>query len=300
MNQRDLKQQIRSGKIKNLYIFCGNDYFLKRIYLERLAKSKDSIIEKTEAGDREELESVNLKAMSMSIFERKHKVIYCSVLFQPNKDLNLREPKNNILILDLQDCPFNHPNIVHFEKPTIQEIKEFLLFKTKNSGKRLEPKALDFLLEILRGKDTAFIENTLNSVLLFCWDKDNITLKDVKLSAFESPKFQMKDLFKILNAGKNDEITEKIGEILKQTPPSLLIYILSDNFCKIYATSSCDESCFSSFFKGYYSSYKQLYENYGKNRLKKILKDLYQLDKLIKSSKPDGIDIMIKAKLSQW
>ena len=300
MNQRELKQQIRQGSIKNLYIFCGEDFLLKKIYVSRIAKAKGFDIERFVLSSEEEFEEVNLKALSSTLFNRKGMVIHCTFQFIPSKQLKIKEPKTNILILDLEKCSISHKNLVKFEKPTPKEIEEFLLFKARSEGKSFHPKALGELKEMLKDKETSAIENTVNLLFLYTQDKKTVSVEDVKESVFESSKFLTKDLFKILNRGNMDELSAKIDTIFKNIPIPLFIHILSDSFSKMYASCVLSEESFGSLFKGYFSSSKKLCESFGKEKVKKILADLYEIDKLTKGSGTEHLESMIKAKIVQW
>ncbi len=300
MNQRDLKKQIKSSKISNLYIFCGDDYFLKQLYVERIAKAKDMMIEKTYAENEEELKEVNLKALSGGLFDSKRKLIYCYIDFKLTKKISFKEPKNNVFVVDSLDCNINFSNTFIFERPSSKEIQEFLLYKANMNKKIIEPKALEFLVDLFSGKDTTFINNSFDVVLLFCHNKDPITLEDVEQSVFETSKFYTKDLFKFLNKGNLKGLLDKIDNILNQIHPSLFVHLLSDNFIKIYVACDCDENCFSQIFKGYYSSFKRLCDRFGKKKVKHMLGDLYFLDRAVKSSGLEGVETLIKAKMVEW
>jgi len=300
MNQRELKQQIRQGLIKNLYIFCGQDFLLKKIYARRIAKAKGFNLEKFTLYSEEEFESVNIKALSNTLFNKKGKVIYCTFQAPPSKQLKIKEPKTNILILDLEKCTIEQKNIVKFEKPTLKEIEEFLLFKAKSEGKSFHPKALDQLKEILKDKETSAIENTVNLIFLYTQDKKMVSLEDIERSVFDSSRFITKDLFKLLNTGSMEKLFDKIDDILKNIPLPLFIHILTDSFTKMYASHVLSEENFSSLFKGYFSSSKKLYESFGKERVKKILADLYEIDRLLKSSGTENLESIVKAKIVQW
>jgi len=300
MNQRDLRKQVKLGKLSHLYVFCGDDYFLKQLYLERIAKALGLEVEKIEVENEEALKEANLKALSDTLFGLKKRLVYCSVDFKLKRGIILKEPKNNVFIVDALECEPHFPNVITFERPTAKETQDFLLFKADRERKSIEPKALDVLTSMFVDKDTAFINNTFDVILLYCKDKGVIGEEDVKQATFESSKFYTKDLFKFLNRGDVAGILRKTDDILKQIHPSLFIHLLSDSFIKVYMACCCDEACFSALFKGYYSSFSKLCERFGKERVKMILKDLYNLDKMVKSSSLDGVETLIKAKMVQW
>ncbi len=300
MNQRDLKKQINSGKILNLYIFCGDDYFLKQLYAERIAKTKRVVIEKTYAENEEELKEANLKALSGSLFNIERKLIYCYVDFKLNRKINLKEPKNNVFVVDSLNCSLDSSNTVVFKRPTPKEIQDFLLYKANMHKKLVEPGALKFLVDLFYGKDTTFINNTFDEVLLFCKDKSSVALEDIKQTVFDTSKFYVDDLFKLLNKGDLNSLLERMDDILNQIHPTLFVHLLSNSFIKIYVACNCDEDCFSQMFKGYYSSFKRLCNRFGKEKVKRMLYDLYCLDKILKSSSLEGIETLIKAKMVEW
>ncbi len=300
MNQRELKRQIKERKLRNFYIFCGDDYFLKKIYAERIAKLKGCKIEKTTAESPEEFEEVLIKASSASLFNNKVQLIYCTLNFTVNGTFKVKEPKNNVLIVDQLKCTKKLPNTVFFDRPTDREIKEFVLFKMNSEGKLITNDALNHLVDVFSGKDTGFIENSCNTLLLYANNKKTIDVNDVKSTILESKKFDIKELFRILNTGQVEKIIEKIDEILVAVSPNLFIYLLSDSFIKSYVTCFCDEMCFSSEFKGYYSSFRAICKSLGKEKIKKFLKDLLDLDTILKSSSLENSETLIKSKLFSW
>ncbi|WP_025209118.1 DNA polymerase III subunit delta [Hippea sp. KM1] len=300
MNQRQLKTAINSGKVSNLYIFCGEDYFLKNLYVKRIAKTKNATVKRIAIETEEELKEANARALSGSLFEKKPTLFHCLLGFEPKKN-TIKPPHFNILILDVESCKKEDEYTVKFEPPKRSEIASFIKGVVSKAKKDISNEAIELLTAAFEGKSTAMLKNTLDEILLLSLNKQKIEADDVKACLKITSNIDIKEIIDLTRKGSLQQITERLDEILSQMPPQLFIHIFSSEITKIIASCYLSDNCLKEHLRVYYpSNYKQLCKRIGKNNLLKLVKSLYEIDKILKSSSEESTETIIKARLMLW
>ena len=300
MNQRDLKQKIEKNQIENFYIFCGEDYFLKEIYAKRIADKRRLKLKKLFIESEDELEDLKTKLLSEGLFEREKKLFYCKPLFDIEK-INLPKPKSNIVIIDLTKCK-KLDNIVAFEPPKEEEIRTFITRTVRKQKKQINKEAVETLLSIFSNiKNTTYMNNALSLLFLYTLDRSIITKEDVNNCLTTTLKPDFTFLISSISKNRFDRIAKNLNEILSQFPPPLFIHLFSGELIKAYSACTMDKKTFSeTFSRASFDRYKKICETIGKNKIEKMLEELYELDKISKSSSEKNLDILIKARLNLW
>ncbi|WP_022671218.1 DNA polymerase III subunit delta [Hippea alviniae] len=300
MNQKELKQKIEKNQIENFYIFCGEDYFLKEIYAKRIADKRRLKLKKLFIENEDELEDLKTKLLSEGLFEKEKKLFYCKPLFEIEK-INLPKPKSNVVIIDLIKCK-KFDNVITFEPPTEKEIEDFIVKTVRKQKKQIDKEAVNRLLNLfISTKNTTYMNNALSMLLLFTLNKTVITKEDVEKCLTITLKPDFRFFIETIAKNRLDKMAENLDSLLSQFPPPLFIHLFSGELIKAYSSCIMNRDTFSETFnRASFDRYRKICETIGKNKIEKILEELYELDKISKSSSEKNMDILIKTRLSLW
>lgn len=277
MNQDELKKEISEKKIRNLYIFNSDDYFLKRTYIDRLSKSEGIGIQKFFYVSFEQFSSDIANLCSDDLFSEKV-IKHVRLNFELEQLIPIN-PKNNIIIIDPIKCSnkLKSDSIVNFRPLTHQEIIAYLKSKVKNLD--------DELLEKI--SNSSFYNNATALYIL----AEKLTLSGNKT-----------EIDFLENAISNFEVVDAIIYKNFQTFSSF-IDKYNDYPLKLIATFS---TIFLNAFLEYYDLnepsklyYKRISSILGEKKLESLLSILYDLDKLYKSANVRNL-LPLKLKIFYW
>jgi len=277
MNQDELKKEIFDKKIRNLYIFNGDDYFLKRTYIERLSKSIGLSVEKYTYMSFSEFSKELGNLCSIDLFGQKT-IKHLRLNFELDQLIDIKNSEN-IIILDPIKCSdkLKSDSIVNFRHLKPQEIKAYL-------KKRLEHIDLNLIEKI---SNSSFYSNATALYLLV--EKLSLSVKfneidflEKELSNFEAVDAIIDNNFELFNT-----FLEKYND-----HPLVLISTLStiffNAFLELYNVTDLSKTY-----------YKKIVSALGKKRLESLISILYDLDKLYKSTNIANL-LPLKLKIFYW
>ncbi|HHS48312.1 MAG TPA: hypothetical protein ENM99_00320, partial [Desulfurella acetivorans] len=125
MNQDELKKEIFDKKVRNLYIFNSDDYFLKRTYIERLSKSLGLSVQKYTYMSFREFSQELSRLCCIDLFGQKT-IKHLRLNFELDQLIDIKNSEN-IIILDPIKCSdkLKSDSIVNFRRLKPQEIKAY-------------------------------------------------------------------------------------------------------------------------------------------------------------------------------
>ncbi len=303
MNQKELKQEIKSRKLRNLYIFCSDDYFLKKLYRERIKEAGEFDFEIIDINDENEIYKIAEHTNSNTLFSKaKTRIIYARIHYVISS-YDIKSTKSNIVILDPAGCKnLKHKNLVKFETPTEDEIKKFIVYKTGQNGKKIEKKAADFILQRFINKDTSSLNIFLEKVLLYSIDKEIIKYEDVEKLA---ENVQNYNVFKLAEYVMQNDITKffrEVDGVLNSIHPSVVVSIIANEAIKTVSSGLLNDSELADTPLKIRSviRYKQYFKTLGIKRLSSLLDLLNDMDLIIKSLNINGFSELFKARMFGW
>ncbi len=303
MNQKELKQEIKSRKLRNLYIFCSEDYFLKKLYRERIREAGEFDFEIIDINDENEIYKIAEHSNSNTLFSKaKIRIIYARIHYILSS-YDIKSTKNNIVILDPAGCKnLKHKNLVKFETPTEDEIKKFIVYKTGQNGKKIEKKAADFILQRFINKDTSSLNIFLEKVLLYSIDKEIIKYEDVEKLA---ENVQNYNVFKLAEYVMQNDITKffrEVDGVLNSIHPSVVVSIIANETIKTVSSGLLNDRELADTPLKIRSviRYKQYFKTLGIKRLSSLLDLLNDMDLIIKSLNINGFSELFKARMFGW
>ncbi len=277
MNQDELKKEISDNKIRNLYIFNSDDYFLKHTYIERLSKATKLSVQKyTYASFNEFMQNiVNLSSIDL-FSEKTIKHIRLNFELEQLFDIN---PTDNILIIDPIRCSqkLKSDAIVSFRPLMQKEIKAYL----KSKLNHIDPSLMEKIC------NSSFYSNATALYLLveklsLSNDVEEIDFLEKDLSNFEAINAMLKGDFKVFS-----DFVDRYDN-----NPLVFISTLSTIFFNVFleAYRVVDSK------KPYY---KNIANKISKDKLESLIIILYNLDKLYKSTNIRNL-LPLKLKIFSW
>ncbi|OSS43103.1 hypothetical protein DESAMIL20_211 [Desulfurella amilsii] len=277
MNQDELKKEIYSKKIRNLYIFNSDDYFLKRTYIERLSKSIGLSVQKYAYMSFKEFSQELNRLCCLDLFSEKT-IKHIRLNFEFDQLIDIKNSEN-IIILDPIRCSdkLKSDLIVNFRRLKPQEIKAYLKSKLKHIDSNLIDKI----------SDSPFYSNATALYLLverlsLSGNYNEIEFLEKELSNFEAVDAIISNNFELFSA-----FLDKYNDY-----PLVLVSTLStiffNAFLELYNVTDLSKTY-----------YKRIVSALGKKRLESLISILYDLDKLYKSTNMVNL-LPLKLKIFYW
>ncbi len=303
MNQRELKSELDNGILRDFYIFCSGDYFMKRVYRERIAKTCGCEIEKVDIESADELYKIGRYSNQNSLFaDRKRKVVHIKY-YGDAAEFDFPKKSYNIIVLDILNCRnIKNDNLVKFEQLTKEEIERYISYKLKKAKKIIEPAALSEIVTAFQGKNSSYLELFLDKLILYTKDTTTINRKDIE----NTMEFIYEiGVFKLLNAvkqGDRDGFFKKVDNLFNSMEMIVFISIAASEIIKILLSGYLDKDSAgqTGIYSSRYREYKMYFERLGRKKLNSLLNLFYEMDVLIKSSSKSGIQEIFKARMFEW
>ncbi len=284
MNQRELKRAIAKGKLGNLYIFCSEDYYLKKLYIERIRKAASLPLIRLDIDTEEDLDSLKAKMSLKGLFE-KASLIHARLFFKL-KSFNLTNRSPNIVIIDPISCDkIDHPAAVRFDAPSAEEIRDFILYMLKKENKTIQQETLRKLVNHFRGKTASQISQFVERLILFTGDERNIKAEDVAVLLLENPSHNAFELARYIIKRDKNGFLRVVDQVAETTEPHMLIGAVASSIIKNIQQYMKEEN------QGSEASQK---------RLTSLLKALYEMDVILKSASFSSFSELFKARMLIW
>jgi len=306
MNREELKKELDAGKVKNLYIFCSDDYYLKNLYLNRIKKvfSDSTSIDKIELYTEDDLHILNQHINETPLFDNlKKRLIYARLHF-PIKEINIKISKNSVAVVDVMDCKkIKNNSVVELDKPepTKQGIASFIMGELRKGGKRFDNGVVSYITSLFDKASVTALNLFLDKLLLYSYDKDAVSKKDVDECMVHRDS---KNLFAILGYLKNsdEKIISYVDETLSFDNPQRFLSSLSTVAVNILITSIFrpDEASAFKVNPNMYNSYYNAYRSIGNRKLNELIVLLHDLDVIFKTSAVSSFKELLKIRLFNW
>ncbi len=304
MNQKELKKELDAGKVKNLYIFCSDDYYLKKVYLNRIQKafSDSADIDKIELYTEDDLYILNRHMNETPLFGNlKKRLIYARLHF-PIKEINIKVSKNSVAVVDVMDCKrIKNNDIITFDKPTKEEVARFIKFKLSRNKKLFDDYTVSHITILFGGASTTALNLFLDKLLLYSEGRDAVTKNDVDECAVYKNSKQPFVIVEYLR-NKDGKIIPYVDEILNSENPQKFLASLSTIAVNVLIASIFNPSDAADFgIKPYmYNNYYAVYRSIGNRKVNELIILMYDLDVIFKTSSPNAFRELLKVRLFNW
>ena len=192
----ELKKQIKENNLKHLYVFYGDEDYLKRYYKNELIKATvnegDTMNFSTLEGPRDPIEIINLVntppffaplrvilAEKSGLFAKSdEKFTECLKNIPDSAMLIFIEEKVNLSYGPAKAAQ-KHGMVVKFDTPDPKMFEQWAIVYLKRYGKQISRDAWEEFTH-LTPNDMNTTEKELSKLIDYCWDKDSISIGDVR------------------------------------------------------------------------------------------------------------------------
>lgn len=237
---KNIKEHIKTGDFSRVYLLCGSESYLKRFYRNKL---RDAVLGD---GDQmnssyfqgkgtEEKEVIGISDTLPFFAERRVVVVEESGWFKNQSGLadyipNIPEStvlifvesevdKRNRLYKAVAKCG----TVSEMNTPEERELKVWVASNLKRAGKSITERTIEFLLERV-GTDMENLENELEKLICYAYDRDVITTEDVRAVCSEQISGKIFQMMEAIGMKKQDRALQYYYDLLalRESPMSIL------------------------------------------------------------------------------
>ncbi|HOM01268.1 MAG TPA: DNA polymerase III subunit delta [Acetivibrio sp.] len=315
-----LKLEIKNESLNKLYLFYGEEEYLKKFYLgkieEIILRDDTTGLNKVVIEGRTEASKIIEACETMPFFaEKKLVVVKKSELFSSKKSKTSKDSKKDELIEYLQSMP-NYTCLVFYEEDIDKRLKitgaikkhgmmvEFPFQKPpelvkwavrvfKSYDKEIDASTASYFIDICEEGMTEIL-NEINKVVLYLGERPKVNVDDIKKVCTKSIKSRIFDLIDAIAERKLDLALKLLNDmiILKEPMPKVLFMIAKQLKqlleLKLLRSKGMDgkEAC-SKMGVNPYAVNKMIRQSdcFSLDKLKKAVQEALELDLSIKTGK---------------
>ncbi len=308
---QEFLRKVEKKKISRIYLFSGEEEFLKREPLDKLMgllvspAHRDFDLDILHASRSSATEIINKASTFPTASERRLVIVYdADKLSPPDKKLLLTYlrgiPDSSCLVLVTAKLDKRTKFYLDLEKVAVvvdfpglyeNQIPSWISNRVKNLGKNITAEAIQ-VLQNWAGKSLADLANEIEKLILFVGHRKTITADDAgKVVGYTGSD----NIFQLLNSvGRKD--TRKALEVLNNLfsygePPGTMIFWLTEHLIRLLKVKEFDQEksdvSLSSYLKvhSYFlKDYGEQSKNFTLDQLEKGLLFIHQADTDLKRS----------------
>lgn len=248
-----LKEELKNNKLGNLYLFYGQEEYLKKYYLDSIEKAvleNDlSALNKLVLEGKFEMQKIEEACETMPVFsEKKLVLVRNSGIFKSGKEGSKQQSVKDELINYLKNVP-SYTVLVFYEEEidkrlkTVDAVKknglivdfpfqkpaELVKWVTKalkSHMKEISVEDASYLIEICEQGMTEIL-NEVNKLVMFVGDRTRITMADIEKVCTKSVKSRIFDLTDAVAEKNLDKALKLLNDmiILREPLPKILFMI---------------------------------------------------------------------------
>lgn len=253
MSMDKLKLEIKNESLGKLYLFCGEEEYLKKFYLgkieEIILRDDQTGLNKIVIDGKTEVSKIIEACETMPFFgEKKLVVVKNSELFQSKKGNSSKDNKKDEVLGYIQNIP-SYTCLVFYEESIDKRLK--IVGAVKKYGMMVEfpfqkpPELVRWAIKVFRSYNRVINENTasylinicesgmteilneINKVVLYLGERQEATIDDIKKVCTKSIKSRIFDLIDAVAERKLDTALKLLNDmmILKEPLPKILFMI---------------------------------------------------------------------------
>ncbi len=248
-----LKEELKSNKLRNLYLFYGQEEFLKKYYIDSIEKdileNDLSSLNKIVLEGKFDMQKLEDACETLPVFsERKLVLVRNSGMFKSGKDgakqqsvkdnlLNYLKnvPSYTVLVfyeeeidkrLKTVDVVKKNGLIVEFSFQKPAELVKWVLKVFRSYKKEISIEVASYLIEICEQGMTEIL-NEVKKLVMFVGERSNITLEDIDKVCTKSVKSRIFDLTDAVAEKNLDKALNLLNDmiIIREPLPKILFMI---------------------------------------------------------------------------
>ena len=243
-----LNEEINSGQLKQLYLLCGEEAYLRRQYRDRLKNALtgdgDSMnYHYFEGKDIRVGEIIDLAETMPFLADRRVIIIENSGLFKHGGEQlaeYLKEPSETAYFVlveaeidkrsKLYKAISAKGRIVEFKAQDESVLKRWILGILRKENKKITERDLELFLE-KTGTDMENISKELEKLVCYCMEKEVITGKEIEEICTRQVNNQIFDMMNAIAEKRQKEAMDLYYDLLTlKEPPMRILFLLARQF----------------------------------------------------------------------
>lgn len=245
---KKLNEEIRTGQLKQVYLLCGEEAYLRRQYRDRIRKALmgDGDLMNLHCFEGKGIvvsEVVDL-AQTMPFFaERRVLVIENSGFFKKGGEelaayLNEPSPSAFFLFVEpeidkrskLYKTVSTKGRIIECKTPDEATLKRWVVELLARDEKRITQRDLDFFLE-KTGADMENIRGEVEKLVCYCMERDVVTAQDIEEICVRQINSRIFDMVEAVADKRQKQAMELYYDLLTlKEPPMRILFLIARQF----------------------------------------------------------------------
>ena len=319
---KSVVEDIKKGSFKPVYLFYGEEAYLKQQYKNRL---KDAVLPEGDtinlsiySGKGIDVEEMIAQADTMPFFAEHRLLLIEDSGFFKNANQQLADyipsiPEGTIMLFvesevdkrgKLYKAVNKKGSAVEFTAQNEQTLTRWILGILKSEKKMITSGAMKLFLE-KTGTDMERIRQELEKLICYCMEKESITEEDVAVICSEQTENKIFDMINAMAEKKQKKAMELYYDLLAlKEPPMRILYLLARQFNGILQVKEslmrgnanaqiAREMGVAPFIVGKYAAQAKYFES---AQIKEALRDFVETEEAVKTGKIEdklGVELMI-------
>lgn len=245
---KSVAEDIKTGKFKPVYLFYGEEAYLKQQYKKRLKNAvlpdDDTINLSIYTGKGIDVKEMIAQAETMPFFAAHRLLLIEESGFFKNANQELADyiksiPEGTILLFvenevdkrgKLYKAVKQMGSVVEFTAQNEQTLTRWILGILKEEKKKITPGAMNLFLE-KTGTDMERIRQELEKLICYCLDKEAIEEADVQIISSEQIENKIFEMINAMAEKKQKKAMELYYDLLAlKEPPMRILYLITRQF----------------------------------------------------------------------
>lgn len=260
---KSVVEDIKKGSFKPVYLFYGEEAYLKQQYKNRLKNAVlpegDTINLSIYSGKGIDVKEMIAQADTMPFFAEHRLLLIEDSGFFKNANQQLAEyipsiPEETIMLFvesevdkrgKLYKAVSKKGSVVEFTAQNEQTLTRWILGILKTEGKMITSGAMKQFLE-KTGTDMERIRQELEKLICYCMEKESITEEDVAVICSEQTENKIFDMINAMAEKKQKKAMELYYDLLAlKEPPMRILYLITRQFNLLMQIKELSEEGYS-------------------------------------------------------
>ena len=260
---KSVVEDIKKGSFKPVYLFYGEEAYLKQQYKNRL---KDAVLPEGDtinlsiySGKGIDVEEMIAQADTMPFFAEHRLLLIEDSGFFKNANQQLADyipsiPEGTIMLFvesevdkrgKLYKAVNKKGSVVEFTAQNEQPLTRWILGILKSEKKMITSGAMKLFLE-KTGTDMERIRQELEKLICYCMEKESITEEDVAVICSEQTENKIFDMINAMAEKKQKKAMELYYDLLAlKEPPMRILYLITRQFNLLMQVKELSEEGYS-------------------------------------------------------
>ncbi len=289
MKRKQLKTLLDAGNISSFYVFLGDDWYMKKVYIERIASMLGCSPEFINVHEESELDNLLRTASQPPMFSPSNRLMVGRIGYNRPLIKQIIPASKTTVIIDTAEMngEIGKEHVVEFDPPSISELEGFISYRLRNAKpqRHITP-TLRRQIAMKFSHSTYALNLFIDTLLAYLGEKSNITKDDIIACGF--PEHIHSESLPLLSMTSEKELTRLIERLKNNKEPYAVIQELSTPYINAYISALAGE-------KKSFSPVNKV----DTKRIEDIILLLSSLDEEIKSGGGNSFWELFKAGLYQ-